>query len=156
MKYLTTLEVAHQLRVSKQTLLNWLYAGKVPEPPRNPKGYRLWSEARVDLVRRMIADGRLNKRTVLHHEPSNAPDVLERFAREVRQFLADAGIETATFLRALRRAKPIRAKAKSKPKPGRAADRSKPKSKRAVGRARAHSQGMSGINSRSTGRPSRK
>ena len=33
-KYLTTLEVAHQLAVSKQTLLNWLYDGKVPEPPR--------------------------------------------------------------------------------------------------------------------------
>lgn len=150
MKYLTTLEVAHQLRVSKQTLLNWLYAGKVPEPPRNPKGYRLWSEARVDLVRRMIADGRLNKRTVLHHEPENAPDVLERFAREVRQFLADAGIETAAFLRALKRAKPI------KPKPRRAD--AKPKTKRAAprGRSRAHSQGMSGISSRSTGRPARK
>ena len=37
MKYLTTLEVAHQLQVSKQTLLNWLYDGKVPEPPRNRK-----------------------------------------------------------------------------------------------------------------------
>jgi predicted site-specific integrase-resolvase len=35
---LTTLEVAHELDVSKQTLLNWLYAGKVPEPPRNGKG----------------------------------------------------------------------------------------------------------------------
>ena len=33
MKYLTTLEVAHQLGVSKQTLLNWLYADKIPEPP---------------------------------------------------------------------------------------------------------------------------
>ena len=29
---LTTLEVAHELKVSKQTLLNWLYAGKVPSP----------------------------------------------------------------------------------------------------------------------------
>ncbi len=41
MKYLTTLEVAHELGVSKQTLLNWLYAGKLPEPPRNKKDYRL-------------------------------------------------------------------------------------------------------------------
>ena len=32
MKYLTTLEVARELNVSKQTLLNWLYAKKVPEP----------------------------------------------------------------------------------------------------------------------------
>ena len=29
MKYFTTLEVANELKVSKQTLLNWLYAGKV-------------------------------------------------------------------------------------------------------------------------------
>ena len=34
MKYLTTLEVANELKISKQTLLNWLYAKKVPEPPR--------------------------------------------------------------------------------------------------------------------------
>ena len=38
-------------QVSKQTLLNWLYAGKVPEPPRNRKGYRLWSPSRVSLVK---------------------------------------------------------------------------------------------------------
>src|SRR6202008_2871882 len=56
MKYLTTLEVAHELKVSKQTLLNWLYAGKVPEPPRNKKGYRLWSPARISLVKKLIGD----------------------------------------------------------------------------------------------------
>jgi len=42
MKYLTTLEVARELNVSKQTLLNWLYAKKVLSP-RNRNGYRLWS-----------------------------------------------------------------------------------------------------------------
>ena len=108
MKYLTTLEVAHQLKVSKQTVLNWLYAGKVPEPPRNKQGYRLWSEARVALVRRMIDDGRLHKRTVLHQQPSNRPDVLVSYAREVRQFLDDAGIPMATFLKELRNGKPAR------------------------------------------------
>src|SRR5947199_237707 len=60
MKYLTTLEVAHELKVSKQTLLNWLYAGKVPEPPRNRKGYRLWSPSRVSLVKKMIVEDRLS------------------------------------------------------------------------------------------------
>ena len=67
MKYLTTLEVAHELKVSKQTLLNWLYAGKIPEPPRNRKGYRLWSPSRVSLVKKMIVEGRLHKRTIVHH-----------------------------------------------------------------------------------------
>ena len=52
MKYLTTLAVAQQIGVSKQTLLNWLYARKVPEPPRNKKGYRMWSASRVSFVRR--------------------------------------------------------------------------------------------------------
>ena len=56
MKYLTTLEVAHELKISKQTLLNWLYSGKVPEPPRNKMGYRLWSPSRVSLVRKLIGD----------------------------------------------------------------------------------------------------
>ena len=106
MKYLTTLEVAHELAVSKQTLLNWLYAGKIPEPPRNNKGYRLWSEARVDLVKRMILEGRINKRTVVHREPQNRPEVVASLAREVNQFLRDGQIDPQTFLRELGRLNP--------------------------------------------------
>jgi DNA-binding transcriptional MerR regulator len=110
MKYLTTLEVAHELKVSKQTLLNWLYAGKVPEPPRNKKGYRLWSPSRVSLVKRLIVDGRLHKRTVVHKEPSNKPEVVAEFAREVNQFLRDAKIEIDAFLRELARFNPAMGK----------------------------------------------
>jgi DNA-binding transcriptional MerR regulator len=103
MKYLTTLEVAHQLSVSKQTLLNWLYAGKIPEPPRNKKGYRLWSPSRVSLVRKLILEGRLHKRTVVHREPSNRPDVVNEYAREVNQFLRDGKVDVDTFLKELSR-----------------------------------------------------
>ena len=106
MKYLTTLEVAHQLTVSKQTLLNWLYAGKVPEPPRNKKGYRLWSPSRVTLVRKLIQEGRLHKRTVVHREPSNRPDVVVEYAREVNQFLRDGKVDCDAFLRELGRLNP--------------------------------------------------
>ena len=101
MKYLTTLEVAHELKISKQTLLNWLYAGKVPEPPRNRKGYRLWSPSRVSLVRRLIGEGKLHKRTVVHKEPSGRPEVLAEFAREVGQFLRDGAVDVGEFLREL-------------------------------------------------------
>lgn len=103
MKYLTTLEVAHELKVSKQTLLNWLYAGKIPEPPRNRKGYRLWSPSRVSLVKKMILEGRLHKRTVVHREPSNRPEVVNEFAREVSQFLRDGKVDVESFLRELGR-----------------------------------------------------
>lgn len=106
MKYLTTLEVAHELKVSKQTLLNWLYAGKVPEPPRNKKGYRLWSPSRVQLVRKLIVEGRLHKRTIVHKEVSNRPEVVTEFAREVTQFLRDAGVDLETFLKELSRMNP--------------------------------------------------
>jgi hypothetical protein len=106
MKYLTTLEVAHELGVSKQTLLNWLYAGKVPEPPRNRKGYRLWSPARVTLVRRLIGEGRLHKRTVVHREPTNRPEEVAEFAREVTQFLRDGNIDPMAFLQELGRLNP--------------------------------------------------
>jgi DNA-binding transcriptional MerR regulator len=106
MKYLTTLEVAHELKVSKQTLLNWLYAGKVPEPPRNKKGYRLWSPSRVALVRKLIGDGRLHKRTVVHRDASSRPEALAEFVREVNQFLRDARVEPEAFLRELARANP--------------------------------------------------
>ena len=103
MKYLTTLEVAHELKVSKQTLLNWLYSGKVPEPPRNKKGYRLWSPSRVSLVKRLIGDGRLHKRTVVYKDTSNRPEAIAEFAREVSQHLRDAKMEAEPFLKELAR-----------------------------------------------------
>jgi hypothetical protein len=105
MKYLTTLEAAHDLKVSKQTLLNWLYAGKIPEPPRNVKGYRLWSESRVNLVKKIIAQGRLHSRTVVHRQPSNRPEFVAEYAREVSEFLRDGAIDISVFLRALARAR---------------------------------------------------
>jgi DNA-binding transcriptional MerR regulator len=116
MKYFTTLEVANELKVSKQTLLNWLYAGKVPEPPRNRSGYRLWSPSRVSLVKRLIHDGRLHRRTVVHRDTSNAPEAVTEFAREVAQFLKDARIDVKPFVRELSRlcAGPVRTR------PGRA------------------------------------
>jgi hypothetical protein len=103
MKYLTTLEVARELNVSKQTLLNWLYAKKVPEPPRNRNGHRLWSQARLSLVRQLIRDGRLHRRTVVHREPSDDPVVLCEVAREVSDFLRDANVPLTRFVRELHR-----------------------------------------------------
>jgi hypothetical protein len=104
-KYLTTLEAAHALGVSKQTVLNWLYAAKIPEPPRNPKGYRLWSAARVALVKKLIAQGRLHTRTVVHRQPSNRPDFVAAYAREVSAYLRDGDIDMDAFLAALARAR---------------------------------------------------
>jgi DNA-binding transcriptional MerR regulator len=104
MRYLTTLEVARELNVSKQTLLNWLYAKKVPEPPRNKNGYRLWSTARVSLVRQLIREGRLHQRTVVHREPVDDPVVVLEVAREVSQFLKDAQIPLRRFVRELNQA----------------------------------------------------
>jgi DNA-binding transcriptional MerR regulator len=114
MKYLTTLEVAHELKVSKQTLLNWLYGGKIPEPPRNRQGYRLWSPSRVSLVKRLIVDGRLNRRTVVHRDVSNEPEVVTELAREVLQFLRDGQIDLTTFVRELQRVSRSRAGRKKK------------------------------------------
>ena len=106
MRYLTTLAVAQQIGVSKQTLLNWLYDGKVPEPPRNKKGYRVWSPSRVSLVRKLIDEGRIHRRTVIHKPVSSRPGLVAEFAREVSQFLRDAQIEPAVFLRELARVAP--------------------------------------------------
>src|SRR3990172_932445 len=103
MKYFTTLEVANELKVSKQTLLNWLYARKVPEPPRNRNGYRLWSPARVSLVKKLIGDGRIHRRTVIHREASRRPEVVTEIAREGSQFLRDADIALRRFVRELHR-----------------------------------------------------
>src|SRR5258708_33987941 len=99
MKYLTTIEVAHELKVSKQTLLNWLYTGKVPEPPRNRNGYRLWSASRVNLVKGLIGDGRIHRRTVVHKEPSNRPAIVTQPAGEVGRFRDDGRTAPKAFLR---------------------------------------------------------
>jgi DNA-binding transcriptional MerR regulator len=100
MRYLTTLEVAHELSVSKQTLLNWLYAGKLAEPPRNKKGYRLWSPSRVSRVKRLIGEGRLHRRTILHSE---GPDAMREFARDVSAGLREAQMDLRAFLKELAR-----------------------------------------------------
>lgn len=104
MKYLTTLEVAHELGVSKQTVLNWLYAGRIQEPPRNAQGYRLWSASRVDLVRAMMQDGRVHKRTIMHQAPKATAAFLTDYAREVAGLLSEAGIAEAAFTKELSRA----------------------------------------------------
>ena len=103
MKYLTTLEVARELNVTKQTLLNWLYAKKVPEPPRNRNGYRLWSQARLSLVRQLIREGRLHSKTKIHREASDDPVVVAEMAREVSDFLRDADVPLWRFVRELQR-----------------------------------------------------
>jgi hypothetical protein len=103
-RYLTTLAVARELRVSKQTLLNWLYAGKLAEPPRNSNGHRLWSPSRLKLVKKLISDGRLHRRTVLH-QPA-APGLASDYAREVQQFVRESGIDPGAFLRELLRLGP--------------------------------------------------
>lgn len=113
MKYLTTLEVAHELKISKQTLLNWLYSGKVAEPPRNRKGYRLWSPSRINLLKRLIGAGRLHRRTVVYQDA--APEMLADYAREVQQFLKESGVAASTFLKALSRLDPEFKKALRKP-----------------------------------------
>src|SRR5687767_3827507 len=100
MKFLTTLQVAHELSVSKQTLLNWLYAGKLAEPPRNKKGYRLWSSSRISQVKRLIGDGRLHRRTVVHRDGAEA---VEEFARDVSQTLRESEMDLRAFLKALAR-----------------------------------------------------
>jgi hypothetical protein len=131
-KYLTTAQVARELGVSKQTLLNWLYSGKVPEPPRNRRGHRLWSASRVSLVRRAIAEGRIHSRTVVHREGSNRPDVVAEFAREVHQFLRDAEIPPESFIKELSRLNPAFA-----PRRRRAAAASSRTSPPATGAARS-------------------
>ena len=60
----------------------------------------------MSLVKKLIGEGRLHKRTVVHREPSNRPDVVAEFAREVNQFLRDGKIDLDAFLRELGRLNP--------------------------------------------------
>ena len=43
----TTKQAATQVGVSKDTLLDWLYKGRIPEPPRDWRGWRVWGEEHI-------------------------------------------------------------------------------------------------------------
>jgi predicted site-specific integrase-resolvase len=58
-KPLLTQQVADKIRVTKRTLLRWLYAGKIPEVRRERLGVmevRLWSAADVKRAQRFKRD----------------------------------------------------------------------------------------------------
>lgn len=58
-QHLTTAEVARILGVSTQTIYNWLRAGKIAEPERNPlTTYRIWTLKDVEMIRTSIAEVR--------------------------------------------------------------------------------------------------
>jgi hypothetical protein len=51
----STVEVARMIGIHKQTLLDWLYAGKVGEPKRQTVGgqvVRIWTPSAIERVRR--------------------------------------------------------------------------------------------------------
>lgn len=55
---LSTAEVARRIGVSKNTLLRWLYAGKLPEPKREMFGgvvSRVWSAADLERAQALRA-----------------------------------------------------------------------------------------------------
>ena len=76
---------------------------RFPEPPRNRNGHRLWSQARLSLVRQLIREGRLHRRTMVHREASDDPVVVLEVAREVNDFLRDANVPLSRFVRELQR-----------------------------------------------------
>ena len=43
----TTKQAAEQVGVSKDTLLDWLYKRRIPEPPRDWRGWRVWTEEHI-------------------------------------------------------------------------------------------------------------
>jgi len=63
----------------------------------------MWSPARVRLVKRLIGDGRLHKRTVVHREAGTGNFEARDYAREVQQFLRDARLDPEAFLAELAR-----------------------------------------------------
>ena len=46
----STKEAAKRIGVSKDTLLRWLYEKKVAEPPRDRRGWRVWTDEDVARV----------------------------------------------------------------------------------------------------------
>ncbi|MCC6538391.1 MAG: MerR family DNA-binding transcriptional regulator [Bryobacterales bacterium] len=51
---LNTAQVARVLGVSKKTLYRMLQDGRIPEPPRTERNYRIWSPGQVELIRQEL------------------------------------------------------------------------------------------------------
>lgn len=53
--FLRSAEVAEALGITKRTLKNWLRAGKIPEPERNPSNrYRQWTLQDIEAIRQLL------------------------------------------------------------------------------------------------------
>ncbi|MBN2136027.1 MAG: MerR family DNA-binding transcriptional regulator [Acidobacteria bacterium] len=48
MQYFTTAQVAEKVGVSKKTIYLWLKKGVIPEPNRDYKNHRLWTDNDID------------------------------------------------------------------------------------------------------------
>jgi DNA-binding transcriptional MerR regulator len=56
---MSTAEVAKLIGVSRQTLYNWMQAGLIPEPPRNPlTNHMRWQPVDVERIRRIVKEER--------------------------------------------------------------------------------------------------
>ena len=55
---MSTRQVAKVLGVSRQTVYNWLTAGKIPEPPRHPLTHHMrWKAEDVNRIHRILQEG---------------------------------------------------------------------------------------------------
>lgn len=48
----STRQVADKVGVSKETILRWLRAGKIPEPVRDRNGWRIFSDPEIEEILR--------------------------------------------------------------------------------------------------------
>lgn len=54
----TSAKIQKILKVSKNTLIRWEEAGKIPKPKRDPmSGYRYWTEADLKKLRKITGRG---------------------------------------------------------------------------------------------------
>jgi excisionase family DNA binding protein len=51
---LNTTQVARVLGISKKTLYRMLQDGRIPEPPRTERNYRIWSAQEVEIIRQEL------------------------------------------------------------------------------------------------------
>jgi predicted DNA-binding transcriptional regulator AlpA len=55
--HISTAEVAKLLGVSRQTLYNWMHAGRIPEPPRNPlTNHMRWQPVDVQRIQKLVRE----------------------------------------------------------------------------------------------------
>jgi molybdopterin-binding protein len=77
--YLTSTQVCQLLEISSKTLYLWERSGKIPQPRRDRRGWRIYTPKELEVIRRYLGPAMLGERTApARSERNDLPSLTAR------------------------------------------------------------------------------